>query len=96
LGTSSGYIQNGPDGFVLWSSGTSTALDALAYGGAVSTVISGTTVNLVEGTATTATDSGTIVASLSRIPNGTDTNNASSDWRFTTCITPGAANMSCP
>ena len=31
--------------------------------------------------------------SLCRLPNGNDTNNAATDWNFTTTSTPGAANV---
>ena len=31
--------------------------------------------------------------SLSRLPDGTDTNNASTDWAFSPTVTPGAANI---
>ena len=38
-------------------------------------------------------DSSTVEGSLSRIPNGTDTNNSATDWAFTTTVTRGAANV---
>ena len=58
-------------------------------------MIGGTTYNLVEGTVLPATvvDSNTAAGSLSRIPDGTDTNNAATDWVFTTTLTRGAANI---
>jgi hypothetical protein len=37
-------------------------------------------------------DSNTVEGTLARIPDGTDTNNAATDWSFTTTATPGAAN----
>ncbi|WP_394823965.1 M4 family metallopeptidase [Pendulispora albinea] len=87
-------IQNGaPDGLALVN-GT-TVVDALSYEGVITTAqlpgIEGT-VNLVEGARTTASDSNTVVRSLSRLPNGVDTNNAASDWKATPNVTPGAAN----
>ncbi|WP_394828996.1 M4 family metallopeptidase [Pendulispora albinea] len=87
-------IQNGsPDGLAL-ANGT-TVVDALSYEGVVTTAqlpgIEGT-VNLVEGARTTASDSDSSIRSLSRLPNGVDTNNAASDWRATPNVTPGAAN----
>ena len=53
------------------------------------------TYNLVEGTALdeSVVDSNTVAGSLSRIPNGSDTNNAATDWAFTTTLTKGAANV---
>ena len=92
-------IQNGaPDGVALVNTTTSTLVDALSYEGAMTSVtVTGVPgmVSLVEGTllpATTA-DSNTVVGSLSRLPNGTDLNNAATDWAFTATPTPGAANQ---
>ena len=88
--------QNGaPDGVALLGAG-GALLDALSYEGAIETATIGTTTyNLVEGTmlpAATA-DSNTVSGSLSRIPNGTDTDNAAADWTFTATVTQGAANV---
>jgi hypothetical protein len=49
-------------------------------------------VNFVEGTPTPAADPGA-VGSLVRIPNGSDTDDAATDWLFTTTPTPGTANV---
>ncbi len=92
-------IQNGaPDGVAIFNSANNTILDALAYEGSVTAaVITGApgTFNLVEGTALAGSvaDSNTLVGSLSRLPNGQDTNNANTDWAFSTTPTPGAANV---
>ena len=71
-----------------------TLLDALSYEGDIT---AGDTdfgvVNLVEGTGTAAADSNSVDGSLCRIPDGTDTDDASNDWAFTTTITPGVANV---
>ena len=58
-------------------------------------MIDGKSFDLVEGTplAATVADSNTVNGSLSRLPNRTDTNNAATDWAFTTTPTPGAANV---
>ncbi|HLG08763.1 MAG TPA: lamin tail domain-containing protein [Gaiellaceae bacterium] len=92
--------QNGaPDGVALIDTVTGALLDALSYEGEISAaVIGGQTYNLVEGTALAATvaDSNTVDGSLSRIPNGQDTDNAASDWAFTQTKTPGAANVAAP
>ena len=87
--------QNGaPDGVALIGSG-GALLDALSYEGAIeAATIGGATYDLVEGTmlpAATA-DSNTATGSLSRIPNGADTNDAAADWAFTATVTQGAAN----
>ena len=89
--------QNGaPDGVALIDTASKALLDALSYEGAITAaVIDGQTYNLVEGTALdeSVVDSNTVAGSLSRIPNGTDTNNAATDWAFTTTLTKGAANV---
>jgi hypothetical protein len=102
--TADGYLavaielQNGaPDGLALLEG---TALvDALSYEGAITAAtIGGQTYNLVEGTALAATveDSNTVAGSLIRNPNGKDTNDAASDWAFTTTVTREAANVMTP
>jgi len=92
-----GDAQNGaPDGLALIDTDGGALLDALSYEGPITAaVIGGTTYNLVEGTVLPATvvDSNTAAGSLSRIPDGTDTNNAATDWVFTTTLTRGAANI---
>ena len=85
-------VQNGaPDGIALING--STLVDAISYEGEMKTVtiagITGT-VSLVEGTAATAADTG--AGAICRMPNGTDTNNASLDWKLCATSTPGAAN----
>jgi hypothetical protein len=91
-------LQNGaPDGLALLH-GT-TLIDALSYEGAITAAtIGGQTYNLVEGTALAATveDSNTVAGSLIRNPNGKDTNDAASDWAFTTTVTREAANVMTP
>ena len=89
--------QNGaPDGVALVDTSTDALLDALSYEGAITAAqIGSATVSLVEGTVLPASvaDSNTVGGSLSRIPDGRDTNDAASDWVFTTTSTPGAANV---
>jgi large repetitive protein len=41
-------------------------------------------------------DSNTVEGSLSRIPNGSDSDDAAADWRFTTTATREAANVLTP
>lgn len=90
-------LQNGaPDGVALLATASGTLVDALSYEGAITAAtIGGATYSLVEGTrlAETVADSNTVDGSLSRNPNGRDTNNANADWVFTTTKTPGAANV---
>jgi hypothetical protein len=92
----SNAVQNGsPDGMALVDTTGLTVLDAVSYGGSITAaVLTGFSapVSLVEGTATTAVDSNTAVGSLCRLPDGTDTGNAASDWAFCTTLTPGVAN----
>ncbi|WAS92766.1 lamin tail domain-containing protein [Nannocystis punicea] len=89
-------IQNGaPDGIALIGGGA--LIDALSYEGAMTNVnIAGVgMVSLVEGTVlpVDVADSNTIVGSLARLPNGSDTDDAATDWKFTANLTPGAANV---
>jgi hypothetical protein len=98
----SNNIQNGsPDGVALIDIANHKLIDALSYEGSITMVnINGVvgTLSLVEGTVLSATvaDSNTINSSLIRAPNGQDTDDASSDWKFTTTPTPGAANILTP
>jgi hypothetical protein len=91
-------LQNGaPDGLALLD-GT-TLVDALSYEGAITAAtIGGQTYNLVEGTVLPATveDSNTVAGSLIRNPDGKDTDDAASDWAFTTTVTREAANVMTP
>jgi hypothetical protein len=95
-------IQNGsPDGIVLLDTVRNQILDVLSYEGAITAaVVSGVpfAVNLVEGTMLPAdvADSDTIAGSLIRNPTGHDTNDAATDWTFTTTPTPGAPNVFTP
>ena len=90
-------IQNGsPDAVALVDTASQRVLDALSYEGSITAaVIVGFPglYNLVEGSACTAVDGNTVPASLSRIPNGRDTDNAASDWTLSTTPTPGLANV---
>jgi hypothetical protein len=90
-------VQNGaPDGVALVNTTSGTLLDALSYEGEIhAATIGSRTYDLVEGTALPASvvDSNTVDGSLSRIPDGSDTNDSATDWAFTTTKTPGAANV---
>ena len=92
--------QNGaPDGLALLDTDAGALLDALSYEGAITDAVIGeATFNLVEGTLLdpSVADSNTVEGSLSRIPDGRDTDDAASDWAFTTTLTPGAENVLTP
>ena len=92
-------MQNGaPDAVALINTMTMSVVDALSYEGAITAAtIPGVMgmPSMVEGTALPASvaDSNTANASLARVPNGVDSNNAADDWSLTMTPTPGAANM---
>ncbi len=96
--TTATAIQNGgPDGVALvdTTAGQPVLIDALSYEGSITMAnITGFGMaSLVEGTPFAGTDSNTKNGSLSRLPNGSDTNNAASDWAFSNTPTPGAPNV---
>jgi hypothetical protein len=93
--TNATAIQNGPDGVALVDLTAPSLLDALSYKGSITmaNVMGLGVVSLVEGTPLVTGDSTTKEGSLSRLPNGNDTNNAASDWAFSNTPTPGAANV---
>ncbi|MFO0671669.1 MAG: lamin tail domain-containing protein [Polyangiaceae bacterium] len=89
-------IQNGPrDSIIIADKNTNAVIDAVTYQALVGNNAPPTnaTYNLVEGNMTTAFDSNTVAGSLVRDPNGSDTNDNSVDFKFTTTITPGAENV---
>jgi hypothetical protein len=92
--------QNGPaDGVALVDTSAGVLLDAVSYEGPiVVALIGGSTFSLVEGTLlpVDVADSNTVEGSLSRIPNGGDTDDAAADWRFTTTATRGGENLMTP
>lgn len=89
--------QNGaPDGVALIDTASAALLDALSYEGPITAVvIDGHSYSLVEGNPLPATvaDSNTAEGTLIRTPDGHDSNDAATDWAFTTTPTPGAANV---
>lgn len=85
-----------PDAVALYDLSERIVLDALSYEGAIRTArIGAGTYDLVEGTALPAgvADSDSVPGTLSRLPSGTDTDDAASDWAFTTRPTPGDVNL---
>jgi len=88
-------IQNGPDGVRIAAS-DGTTVDSLSYEGAISLAESPLTVGLfplTEGSALTIADTGD--GSLSRCPNGQDSDSNFTDFSVSAITTPGALN-SCP
>lgn len=96
LPTSSNALRNGTAAVGLLDKKTGKLLDAVSYGGSVTAAsVTGVTAPLsfVEGTATPAVDSNTTSGTLSRLPNGADSNNATADFKFSATPTPGAGNV---
>jgi hypothetical protein len=94
--SSSNNIQNGsPDGIALFDTSATVLLDAMSYEGSITAAqldgIPGT-YNLVEGTPATAADSNSTDGSLARFPDGSDTDDADTDWTFNGTISPGEPN----
>jgi imidazolonepropionase-like amidohydrolase len=91
-------VQNGaPDGMALVDTSALTVIDALSYEGSITAATLPNfpaPVSLVEGTvlATATADSNTTDGSLCRKPDGVDTDNANTDWKFCATKSPGAAN----
>ena len=78
------WFQNGaPDAVALYEN--ANLLDSLSYEGLLS--------GFTEGEVLAVSDSNTETMSISRIPNGFDSNNNNSDFRLG-CITPGSSNIS--
>lgn len=87
-------VQNGaPDGVAIYDSVAGTLHDALSYEGSITaTMIGGHPFSLVEGTALAASFADPGAGSVARIPNGTDTDDAATDWMVASTSTPGATN----
>ncbi|UQA56431.1 M4 family metallopeptidase [Polyangium aurulentum] len=85
-------IQNDTEGVALVCG--ASVVDKLSYEGSVTaaTLPGVGTVSLVEGTAFNVADSNTVPRTLCRLPNGSDTDNASVDWSTCATLTPGASN----
>ena len=85
-----------PDGVALFDTVDQVVLDALSYEGAIEhALIGSSTYSLVEGAALPASvaDSDSLTGSLARLPNGSDTDDAATDWAFTRHPTPGDVNL---
>jgi hypothetical protein len=99
FGTASGHIQNGPDGIALIDTAHDQLVDALFYEGTLAPLaidgITGTH-SLVEGNRFTGADNNDTRSSLIRFPDGSDSDDAATDWSLTSTPTPGAANVMTP
>lgn len=96
---SSNLRNTGPAAVGILDLDQNALVDALSYAGAVSAAdVSGASqpLDFVEGTAATAVDSNTVDESLIRSPNGSDTDDADTDWKVTKTKTPGGANVLTP
>jgi cysteine-rich repeat protein len=99
LGPVENYIRNDGSagaGIAIVDTTGQALVDALSYGGALTSVTIAALpgpVSLVEGTPAQVVDSNTKQGSLCRMPNGSDTGDASTDWQLCATLTPGAANM---
>jgi hypothetical protein len=85
-----------PDGIALFDEVEGAVLDALSYEGPITSAAIGSgRFSLVEGSALPAgvADSNTVVGALARLPSGTDTDDAATDWAFTNRPTPGDVNL---
>ena len=98
IGATTDAIQNGaPDAVGIFDTVAGQLIDALSYEGSVTAgqINGGGTHNFVEGTelgtGPMSIDAGAN-GSLSRLPNGSDTDDAATDWAFTSNSTPGVAN----
>lgn len=81
---STSWFQNGsPDAIALYNS--TGLIDSLSYEGEMTA--------FTEGSVLTVADSNSITASISRLPNGFDSNDNNLDFQLG-CITPGTANIS--
>jgi len=94
-----GFIQNGPDGLAIFDETTGSLLDAFCYGAAMTEVIfKGVdgVFNLVEGELNPSLeDSDEAGVSISRIPDGADSQSGAADWAVT-AATPGEPNAPLP
>ncbi len=94
LPLASNNLQNGaPDALGVLDLVSGALLDACSYEGAVHAgAVHGVgPLDFVEGTLLALLDNGTGAASLARSPNGSDTDDAATDWALLT-PSPGAAN----
>jgi large repetitive protein len=85
-----------PDGVALYDTVDHVVLDALSYEGAIEHALIGSfAYSLVEGTplAASVADSDVVTGSLARLPSGSDTDDAATDWSFTRRPTPGDVNL---
>ena len=88
-------VNTGPAAVSLFTvhGATATLLDAVSYGGSVTSVeYLGSMFKLVEGNATLVVDGEAAAGSLVRLPDGKDSNDNKTDWSLSKNPTPGAPN----
>jgi hypothetical protein len=94
--TSSNRIQNGPsDAVMIWDTIGRKVVDTVTYAGVLHrALISGETGELdaTEGSTGASADSNTVIGSLARSPNGQDTGQNGTDFKFSPVMTPGGPN----
>jgi cysteine-rich repeat protein len=90
-------VQNGaPDGLAIYDTAADKLVDSLSYEGDMRSVTLNQTTtkfSLTEGAGSTATLVDAGAGSLSRIPNGQDSDSNADDFKLTATTTPGAANV---
>lgn len=94
-GVTTDIIQNGaPDGLALVND-SEAIIDSLSYEGTTGWARTNGTVSLREDSRSTAglVDSTSVEGSISRLPNGVDTNTNATDFVVSSKPTPGAANV---
>ncbi|HET6450665.1 MAG TPA: hypothetical protein VFI08_05105 [Spirochaetia bacterium] len=89
-------IQNGPsDAVLLWDTLGRRVVDTVSYAGVLHrAVVSGesTEVDATEGSAGAPADSNTVNGSIARSPDGRDTGQNGTDFKFCQPLTPGSPN----
>jgi hypothetical protein len=92
----SNRIQNGPnDAVILFDTIGQRVVDTVTYAGVLHrALITGhsTELDATEGSAGAPSDSNSVVGSIGRSPNGTDTGQNNVDFKLNAALTPGAPN----
>jgi hypothetical protein len=95
--SSSNRIQNGPsDAVLLWDTIARKVIDTVSYAGVLHRVVLADApgeLDATEGSTGAPSDSNTAAGSLSRVPNGQDTDENGVDFRFSPTVTPGGLNQ---
>jgi hypothetical protein len=93
----SNRIQNGPrDAVMIFDTIAGRIVDTVAYNGVLHRAVLSDEPDerdATEGTAGAPADNNTVGGSIGRVPNGVDTGQNGTDFRFSAAMTPGAPNM---